>query len=336
MLVQLPVQLGPRQCFQLKSALFCSSLDTCTFGFGWFSRALSCPGHQPLFNFSRVTSCSEVLRLGVGAKSSVFRICQPWRRFPYRSCLPIVEAPKWMSLPPNLHVAMQLLNIVIKLGYLYIKKDFYCGYRWIIYLLLRVNSTGNSLGLSWSPNGIHLINVQNTRSELPGTGKQVTDSSWTDARKYFHKIWPSHCKEGNISLCSNSFRQKGLTCAWGTNEESPLKTIKTITANYTSLHNKRKSVTELLNLHAVFTTCFASQGCGLRKDTRSPKVPNLEKVTWPSKAKVSLLWHLDACRAQRDQPCIFSLAKYQLIIYLLICSKQDHYDIFLLLFQHPL
>lgn len=58
------------------------------------------------FNFSRVTSCSEVLRLGAGAHSSVFRICHPWRRFPCRSCLPIVKAPKWMSPAPNLHVAM--------------------------------------------------------------------------------------------------------------------------------------------------------------------------------------------------------------------------------------
>ena len=39
--------LGPLQYFQLKNALFCSSLGT--FAFGRFSQALGFLGHEPLF-----------------------------------------------------------------------------------------------------------------------------------------------------------------------------------------------------------------------------------------------------------------------------------------------
>ena len=41
------------------------------------------------------------------------RICQPWERSQSRSWLPIVEAPGYLSQPPNLDLAMRLLTVVL-------------------------------------------------------------------------------------------------------------------------------------------------------------------------------------------------------------------------------
>ena len=51
-------------------------------------------------------------------------------------------------------------------------------------------------------NGVNLVNEDDTRSTLPGLGKQTADPAGAQAADHLDKLGPVHGQEGNIGLVS--------------------------------------------------------------------------------------------------------------------------------------